>query len=69
MFHFFKMWMFFKQIPGLGGGGPMENCFPDGSEIYVLVLLRFNKFEFSGEKGVQHSLVHVIVVLNYSFKI
>lgn len=62
--------MFFKQIPGLRrGGGAMENCFPDGSEIYVLVLLRFNKFEFSREKGVQHSLVHVIVVLNYSFKI
>lgn len=37
----------------------MENCFPDGSEIYVLVLLRFNKFEFSREKGVQHSLVQL----------
>lgn len=44
--------MFFKQIPAGGGGGvPMENCFPDGSEIYVLVLLRFHKFEFSREKG------------------
>lgn len=43
--------MFFKQISGLGGGCPVENCFPDGSEINVLVLLRFNKFEFSRGKG------------------
>lgn len=48
--------MFFKQIPAGGGRGSngklfSVNCFPDGSEINVLVLLRFNKFEFSRGKG------------------
>lgn len=66
--------MFFKQIPAGGGGGPMENCFqstvfPMGPRLMFWYYYDLISLNFPGEKGVQHSLIHVIVVLNYSFKI